>query len=308
MTRILVSGDPHGSSRTPQSRIDDYPTSFFAKLVQIRNLSQVHHCDGVVFLGDIFHAHTDRNLAFLNKLIQFFEDQSWGTTKKFAIAGNHDLPYDKIEYLYNTPLGTLFSSGVLKKLEKWGPVSGGWTINGTSVGEQLAKAPGPNQALFGHYFFNSTFNDIYVLDTGMCKDLGYELYCLGHDHTPYSTFRGDGFTVVRPGALMRNTSHFVNIHREVKVVIVDFKDDGTLEIQDLALDVRPSQEVFSNRALDKKGPSFSISAAVAFVEGLVKNQAVSKNSVYDWLDKLQIPMNAKYYLENKLKEAGIYRV
>ena len=39
------------------------------------------------------------------------------------------------------------------------------------------------------------------------KELGYRVYFLGHDHTFYGITEKEGYVVVRPGSLLRNSSH-----------------------------------------------------------------------------------------------------
>ena len=51
--------------------------------------------------------------------------------------------------------------------------------------------------------------------------LGYQAYILGHDHSPYEDIKNSAFQIIRPGSLMRGSSHEYNLKRMVEAIEFD---------------------------------------------------------------------------------------
>lgn len=61
---ILWIGDPHGSSRAPGRRIDDYAFSVLGKMAEAARISHAHNLQPVI-LGDLFHRSGENDLKFI---------------------------------------------------------------------------------------------------------------------------------------------------------------------------------------------------------------------------------------------------
>lgn len=313
--KILFCGDTHFSSRTPASRIDDYAATGLRKLRQIGLIARENKCGMVVFTGDFFNIreqpwfYVEAVISELMTEINLAKEMKQELSFWTIVGNSHDIPYDRFDLLKRTPLGVMITAGVINLLDRVALNS--VEIVGQSIGELKwgdFKKPNNKESIFiVHAFYQEQFEDMYFMTPETIDSLGYKVVVMGHDHVPYGIIiTPGGTTIIRPGSLMRGTSHGYQLVRDVHVWVLDTNDWST---QDITLDVIPSEQVFSTKAVEKDiKDKFSLNKALAFVDSLVKQYQESKNSVYLVLDKMKLGLNIKSYIELKLKEAGIYRL
>lgn len=108
----IVVGDPHFCDYTPTKRIDDFIENQFSKLNKIKNIALEKDVDAVFLLGDVFDKARPAQWL-VNRLIDSLRDFPCSV---FSLVGNHDLQ-GASDGLAGTSLYTLFSSGILKRME-----------------------------------------------------------------------------------------------------------------------------------------------------------------------------------------------
>ena len=115
MIRLLWRTDVHISDHTPRSRKDNWTETILRKLKWCGELANEHKCDAVIDGGDFFDIKSpSRNShQMVQQVAEIHEDYVCPT---YVNVGNHDVKYGDIEYLGESPLGVLFSSGVFQRL------------------------------------------------------------------------------------------------------------------------------------------------------------------------------------------------
>ena len=316
MLKILVVGDLHLSSRSPASRIDDYALAGLNKLKQVGKIAIENKVQVIMFSGDFFNIREQpwQYYNLVQDVLGYIKHSYESSIKKsvdiFTIVGNlHDIPYDKFELLDKTPLGGLIKSGIIQLLDR--VVYNEIELVGQSIGElsvgTFKKPVKKKSVLVLHAFYMPQFDDPYFILEETLDELGYSYAVLGHDHTPYAPIKTKGgCTVIRPGALLRGSSHHYQLAREVWVYILSLGEKDSVE--GIKLNIKPSELIFSNRSINKDvKDKFSMEKAMQFVESIMKKVGKSKISVYSVLDELNLSLEVRSYIESKFKEIGIYR-
>lgn len=105
--KILTVFDPHISHSNPANRVDQYFETCLRKLSEIKDLSEKHNCQVVLFSGDMYHHKSwmKNPYAMTYALADLFK--SFKVPVK-TIYGNHDLSagYDETS-IERQPLGVL---------------------------------------------------------------------------------------------------------------------------------------------------------------------------------------------------------
>lgn len=306
MTKILAVGDPHLSNRTPLSRKDDFERVSRSKLIQVLKIAEQESVDIVIFLGDIFH-HREIPYVFYNKIVSILKSTA---IPLYSIVGNtHDIPFNNIDFLHKTPLGALFQSGVLIKLNTLKVQD--WTLVGGSVGEDLIKAPADKSMLFAHYFYEFNHTDELMLSKDDIIHLGYQGYVLGHDHIAYDPLIIDNRTIIRPGSMLRGTSHKYNFSRKVGVAVIELTD--IISVKTRHLDILPAEDVYRSNVVEYSMDMKAISLVEQYIDNFMadsgrQNMELYFNNIYKYIEELGMDNEVKVFLEERLKEKGILKV
>jgi len=296
MKKIAFIGDIHLSYKTPDSRMDNYAETVLNKLKQAFIIAAKENADYIIFLGDFFHSR-DIPYSYINMVLEIFKQVSSKFKKMYTIAGNHDLPYHRIDLIEKTPLQTLLSSGLVTLLDS--VVIEGWSVNGFSIGQEVKAAD------------KQIFSDSYYFDDTALKNLGYKLYVLGHDHKPYPTVNTEEYMIIRPGSLTRGTADKYNFDREVRIGFMELIE-GVLSprLYWKVLDIEPAANVFRIKNKDKRKDISDVSKYILeFLNNTNKKTAdFYTQNLYAFLDDMKdIPDNLRSFIENKLEEKGIIR-
>lgn len=279
--KIVFIGDPHLTPNVPSSRKEtneEYRELEYNKLKYIYENIASDKNDIVVITGDVFHSSA---LSIMAGTPKFYNDiiDLMNTRETYSIIGNHDMYYRNEDSENSTILANLFKAGVhhLDELEL------------TCQAYNYKEGIGVNQAfnrkikLYGvdynkpfpklqfidntyniivaHAFFEDTFygatGNTNLTIEAIQNYLGkYDAVVLGHDHTPYipidvdNTLALSGKTIIlRPGSLMRGTSHTCQINRIPQVAVFD---TSTLLWYYEQIPVAPGQEVFKEKVILEK--------------------------------------------------------
>lgn len=158
----------------------------------------------------------------------------------YTVAGNHDLKWDRIDKIDETPLGILLETGYIKDLTKEKPE--GLDIEAYHFTKDI-EVEGKSDMMLGHWYFEDNYNkERETITEEQVAD--YKLVVLGHEH---DTATEDN--VVVPGSIARLSSHEHNLTRTPCFFVVD-TDDYSYERIDL--EVEDSEEVFNQEKLKDK--------------------------------------------------------
>lgn len=323
MDNLVCFGDLHLSSRTPSSRIDDYSVTSVEKLHAILDLCVRKSYKHVVFPGDIFHTPI-QPISYINEIIDVLKKFKEAGINVYAIYGNHCLTHNSLDYAMKSATGLLFKTGYLKELRSEYFVSNaGYSIglHGYHYPETLTPvmALDTNSQInicVAHKFYKTGHKIEETLRTEEVRNLGYNIYILGHDHVPYELVHQDDSYIVRPGRVMRGTSDNYNLEdTSVYADIIHFGSvDGkpSITVTRQILPTKTAMEVFNIHAINKDNTGKvleDLSDKVATLLDMmdIKSSYSSNEDIYEILDSLDISIKIKERIEMYLQAKGIYR-
>ena len=201
--KVYFVPDVHLQEHSPRSRKDAFPTTILEKLEFI--VDYVNKNKGMCyFLGDLFNA-VNMPMIYFYRVVDVF--------KKFEqvpniIVGNHDYPRDKEDMLPRTPLGLLMNIGLINLMNLSHVVDDKVAISGFSYWEKIEPAleDSYKHICLAHCFYENGYVEEHNLTDKKCRELGYDYYVLGHDHTPYQTIEKSSYKVYRVGSISRGTA------------------------------------------------------------------------------------------------------
>jgi predicted phosphodiesterase len=166
----------------------------------------------------------------------------------FSTIGNHDLPYNNMNYFNTTPLSLLFKSGFVKKLDNL--IINNTVIHGLHFSESLDKIELDSEMtniLTMHY----ALNDTVPYESIKAKDLlNFDMVIAGHDHMYYEPLTVEETTFLRPGSLTRQTKDQYNLERSIVFYVVDLESLEFSEV--LVPNVMPAEKVFKNEVFSER--------------------------------------------------------
>lgn len=115
MITLLWRSDCHLADSPPQSRTDNWAISILGKLIEMGSIARSVNADAVLDGGDFFHVKSPGQNT--HELVQRAAavHQAY-PCPTFATLGNHDMKYGSQEFLHESPLGVLFSTGSFQRL------------------------------------------------------------------------------------------------------------------------------------------------------------------------------------------------
>jgi len=337
--RILVYNDPHIADKPPLGRVDDYTTSIYEKLLEIREMAFQWRTNATLCTGDIFHQKRPNRVShrLVGQLIYLFS--SWPDEHPhWVVPGNHDLSSEGLDSLSKQPLGVLAKAGVITPLV--GPVvfkntvliGRPWDAERSSDPEYYVLAEEeeeiinkfrvrPAVILVAHGPIlppgaQRKYDSVNV--TALPLD-GIDVVLAGHIHEDL------GVTVIRKtkkapthklfaniGSISRISRTQSNLSRGLHVLLLEV-DDEIDEASSYGAHVKltrhglskvlPAGEVFEDRPLDEEGVSDEIQQFVGTIAGGLQAEEMTLDEVLAELgdSKSSAAQLAKHYLE----EAGL---
>lgn len=310
MSKVCIVGDTHFSPKQPMSRKDNYPETLLNKLDNLLELCKSNYITDVIFLGDLIN-NNQMTMEYFIILFKHFTEFTKYNIKLHTIIGNHDINHGNEEFLDKSPLTILFESKLFNNkdfiidncrftLKNYYDEVDSLNINNNSN----------INILIGHYFYLSGFNDTkHTLLPEKCKELIYDYYFLGHDHTPYEPLCINGYEVHRPGSFSRATSETCQVARDnIQVCIFD---TNTLEVEYKNIpNVLPSKDVYKeskliSKLLDKEEIDTTLSKDI---DDLINDLSFNfSGDIYKVLDEMNLKEDIKNIVVKYLEEEGIYR-
>lgn len=280
MIRLLFRTDEHVSDHTPTSRIDDWTETILDKLVQIGKIAGDRGCNAVLGGGDFFNEKTPGRISheLVTRVMEIHQAYPCPT---YANVGNHDCRLSKLEFLDESPLGSLFESGVFQRC--YNEHEAFFESNGVKVRvvgipyhgrtydmdrfRAIKKGSEDYLVVMAHLLaspITSTMFDqedvvLYSTLEDVCPEAN--VFCFGHWHKDQGISQlKNGAYIVNVGSISRGSLRQDNIDRKPKVVGLDFSASG-ITLDEIPLVVKPSSEVYDiQRRVDEevRGLSFHL--------------------------------------------------
>lgn len=207
--------------------------------------------------------------------------------------------------LPRTPLGLLHNIGLieyLQHMEREGKVvlEGSHYWQSIPKAKQLTETNIPMKKIcVAHVFYEDAFAKDHNLHESDIKNLGYDYYVLGHDHTPYKDVKVGNSIIYRIGSLTRGTANDKQLIRD-NVYILEY-DTNLDKFTKIPIPCLPAKEVFKESIFLRKEEKIDMSKVL---DNLI---FTSNDSIYDMLDKAESPKEIKDIVEMCLQSAGIFR-
>ena len=262
---LTWSTDWHTSSKPPGRRQDDYQQAILEKVAFVCSLTR--ESLGVSLAGgDIFHIKNPNssanNFALLIDLIRVL--QKFPTGKVYGTIGNHDLLFDREESLATQPLGLLIAVGAYHNLVAQPvvfcnhdetirvQVEGFPYAEGEKTLEYLRasgrRSPGVQYRVgIVHAYGTPGKGGVSIkgreIGYNEVKDLDFDFFLWGHDHSRHETERVGNITHVNLGSLARAAIASDEVERPVVASVLTFGRDGT-KVVEVPVPVKPLEMAF----------------------------------------------------------------
>ena len=299
MAKIYFVGDVHLQEQSPISRKDSYPTSILNKLTEIGNLVKENNIDAVIFSGDIFSSPAI-TLKYFKRCVKAFRDIPCPC---YSIIGNHDIPRNNLDLMEDSPLDLLFSIGVLTHLDSLG-FEGDVIITGADYTKELPKPEFDNMynVLVAHRYYNTPIFGPDSIDPDELMNLNYDMIFLGHAHDEYEDIKIANTQLFRIGSLSRGTKANSQLYRE-NIYILEF-DTLTKEYKRVKVPCLPCNEAFKDRIFIEKQEEIQKNLD----EVLIKFEYNQDESIYDYMDKIEMDGEIRALITSYLESRGIIRI
>jgi len=283
--KFVFITDPHLSSVSPSSRLDNFVETSFAKVEEVLQVC-VQLGANLLMGGDLFATPTQPDFI-KNRLKELL--LQYGITM-IGIPGNHDLLYYSTDYIDKTSYKALVSPQVAIDLNAFpeGIMVGGVKIVPHIFGEPFPVVEEPNSIILSHCFYaQGTEEKLSVTKQDVYKS-GAKFVCFGHDHNQYPIADIGGTFVVRPGALTRGTSHTENRVRVPSYAVID-TNKGVVEYRHLS-NVLDFKEAFREKYdVERERTPVTFDDIQRFIDEF--RNAKSETNPYDILLSMKKPEN-----------------
>lgn len=298
MIRFVWRTDVHCADQSPASRTDDWATTVMDKLTQVGQIAEQVGATAVLDGGDFFNPKTPSRTT--HSLVQRIVGvHAAYPCPVFANVGNHDCRHSQISALPESPLGTLFESGVFRRcytVREEGQVTqryeqefsdstcrvkvAGIPYHGPRYDldhfRDIEKGEADHLVVMAHVLASphggSMFAGEDIIKYSDLVDLNPEVsvWLFGHWHKDQGvTEIAPGKWVVNIGSLTRGSLSQDNVDRKPGVAILTFEGKSQPKIEVQRLKVRPSSEVFD---MEKRVREESRSMTMdAFVDEVAKS-------------------------------------
>ncbi len=259
--KIAFCCDLHFDNRTPDSRIDDLPTTAVCKLTDMLDKCIKKNVKYLFFEGDIVNRIqiTHEAVNMLGEVLMKYREAG---IELFTICGNHDILRNSLDNIERSPIQTLFTFGILKHINLENRVIINKKVMITPVDyteyPPEANSQAPVNILLAHMFYNAgelIADERHNLTKDAIDKLGYDLVILGHDHEEYPIVRQGKSLIVRSGSLLRGTSHNYNFTRKPGFIVLNDLDNIEDTIEKVEIEHKKYEDIASSYVLNKKSMS-----------------------------------------------------
>lgn len=260
MVRLLWRTDVHLAEQTPASRLDDWAETVLGKLKQVGEIARKVGADAVIDGGDFFDRKSP-SLTPHKLMVRIAEIHSAYPCPVYANIGNHDCVYGDREFLYQQPLGVLFSTGVFKRLydaheaifesEHIKVRVVGVPYHGTKYDLSRLDIKKKDEDylfvvahLLASHKGGTMFESEDIVSYSDLLGLEADIFAFGHWHKNQGISEIEpGKWVVNVGSLTRGSLSQDNVDRKPVCVSLDFSRSG-IRIEEHPIEIQPAAEVF----------------------------------------------------------------
>ncbi len=298
--RIVWSTDWHVSDHSPENRVDDYENAVFNKLSQIRIVCERTKADLCLAGGDIFHVKTSAKVShgLVGRLIEVMKSFPCPV---YTAIGNHDLSHNNLDSLPEKPLGVMFSSGAMKRLDD--------TIfekNGLKVRiyakhfDAKVQLDAFDHLVKGDEDYLLTVFHGYACPSGesypgevtfrydALSKLPVDDWYFGHWHIDQGVVELDGKNFVNIGSLTRGALTQENVFRTPKMVVATYTKEKR-QLQQVKLKVKTAAEIFN---IEKK-------------ERIDKEQALINQFIHNLRTEMSVPAEGDSQITTRLERYNL---
>lgn len=326
--KFVIRTDCHVHDKAPQSRVDDYLDTCITKLRQVGEFAEAEGCVAVLDNGDFFHAKAaSRNSHEMVRKVIEVHRESYGGCPVYVNPGNHDFPYNNIEYLPRQPLGVLFAASVFRQMgdEMFECPETGLKVR--VVGFPFRShydiidfdiLRGEEDVLIACCHYSATPNGD-TLFAGTEESLSYydlsecspDIFVFGHLHIDQGIQKVNGTTFINLGSMTRGALVQDNLTRVPRFGYVEITKDkatGAVQIHAEAVEyeVQPSGTIFDlerHERLQEEQRDIDQFVATLTTEALSEDP----DDVYDTIRSLsefqkEVREKAIHYLREAMKE------
>lgn len=296
MKDIAFVGDLHCNDRTPRSRTDNYFNTVLTKIAEVSKKNNV-----IIFLGDFMERKVLNTEGYVKlvKVLKYFKREG---REFYTIIGNHDIFYGREETLGKTGIGLLSEIGLVSILRE--VIIEGVYIRGTLQGEEIRNTGEGDRILLEHKFFKEKWKEEGITEEQV-KTLNYNYIILGHDHEHESEVRIGGTVVLRPGALLRTTSHNFNLIRNPGYYQFRMDKGRVFDYKYIEVPCNPPEEVFVSSVLHRKRAVFDVESIDDLVQELLNVGGVFRVSFLDCLKEINTPPIIEAKIREIFKELSL---
>ena len=299
--KLLIVGDLHLRTRTPARRTEpDFSAVCLNKLKQIIDLADQDDSI-VVQVGDFFDS-ADPSKALVAAVIEalnhgrYLDDSPpcW-----LAIHGQHDLQYHSDAARQRSALRVLSAAQSVSLLDlESDRCSGDVCFYGASFGQTpLRPTTVGFNVLVAHAMVGDKplwpGQDLTGPEDYVKKHPGYDLYCLGDYHYPYSIRVGDAW-VINAGCVLRLTADERDRTRRPKVVRFD---TSTRTPKDEYLAVTPEALAFDLDGYERDQQAQQAKESFAAMADVMKGKGLLgvnfKDNLVEAFDRLSTPESVR---------------
>lgn len=258
MIKFIHTTDIHIMGRTPKYRKDDFLKTALEKIKWVQDYAESVGATAILCTGDLFD-RADTAYSVLNDVMPVLQSSKvpW-----ISIIGNHDEYGYNPETISRTPMGTLFSSGILKYVSYENPIiyspnftsTDGVVITGCDSniltdnredkeydygildGRTICKTLTPEESVItihlSHGFLaNKNWGDKihHTRIEEIYEKVKADIILCGHEHSGFGIVRtSNGKLIINPGALGRITAGVGDINRNVNIAEITI-DNGVAD-------------------------------------------------------------------------------
>ena len=269
MIRLLWRTDVHLSDRPPASRTDDWASTVFDKLGQVRDVARKVNAQAIIDGGDFFHIKSPtRNSHDLVR--RTAEHHANYPCPVYCVPGNHDSIYGDYSFLPQQPLGVLYATGVFRPLYDQHEavfIQDGLKVrvvgipyHGTTYDlnrfHAIKKGDEDFLICIAHVLASkhggTMFEGEDIIKYADLLGTAPDAYCFGHWHKDQGVEHMGGKSFVNIGSLTRGSLSQDDLSRAPSCAILTCQAGKLLEVTTVRLRVQPPEKVFDLEKRDRQ--------------------------------------------------------
>jgi len=318
---FFLVGDLHINFSNVVSRRDSYGETVLRKLRWVFEHSLGKGCNVVLVSGDWFHTKK-QTVSYLNKVVSLFAEFKKRGLYVYGILGNHDYTSEIAVSVENHPIYMLFKSEMAFHLDVLNLLDEKENVLISIQGKDYLDLNFSKSCLKDvlsclvfHRYYEEDEHEPFPLTKEVVLKEGWDICFGGHAHQRYAdvlfpnlqSFSGKSL-IVRPGSLLRGTSHSEEVRKEVGVVFFDVSDPKNPKHEFVVVPHEKAEDVFISQVFDKENKQKNIKDRikdkVEILVGMMENTSSSEKLDLNVYEKM--PEEVKIHLREKLREKGIF--